>query len=244
MAKKERLDVIVVTRGLAESRAKAQALIMAGEVLVGGKEIIKAGALVSEDEEISLIAPPPFVSRGGLKLAAALVEFGIDVSGRVAADIGASTGGFTDCLLKRGASRVYAIDVGYGQLDYRLRRDSRVVVMERVNARYPLSLPEPVDLVTMDVSFISVEKVIPAVTGLLKEDGDLVVLLKPQFEAKREEVGKGGVIKETGVQARVLGRFIFWLTANGFRLGGLIISPIAGAEGNREFLLRLRRRPG
>jgi 23S rRNA (cytidine1920-2'-O)/16S rRNA (cytidine1409-2'-O)-methyltransferase len=244
MAKKERLDIILVARGLAESRAKAQALIMAGEVLVGGREVTKAGTPVGEDAEVSIIAPPPFVSRGGLKLDHALAEFGIDVSGRVAADIGASTGGFTDCLIKRGARRVYAIDVGYGQLDYRLRQDSRVVVMERVNARYPLSLPETVDLITMDVSFISVEKVIPAVSGLLSEGGDLVVLLKPQFEARREEVGKGGVIKEPEVQARVVGRFIKWLTANGFRLGGLIMSPIAGAEGNREFLFRLRRRNG
>ena len=155
-------------------------------------------------------------------------------------DIGASTGGFTDCLLKRGASRVYAIDVGYGQLDYRLRQDTRVVAMERVNARYPISLPEKVDLATMDLSFISVEKVIPSVAKLLKDGGYLLVLIKPQFEARREEVGKRGVIKQPIVHARVLGRFITWLTEHSFRLGGLVASPILGDAGNKEFFVLLR----
>lgn len=241
MGGKRRIDIILVEKGLAESRAKAQALIMAGEVLVNGQEVTKPGTLVDEETEVSIIEPPPFVSRGGLKLDHAIREFGLDVSGKVAADIGASTGGFTDCLLKRGARRVYAIDVGYGQLDYRLRQDSRVVVMERVNARYPVTLPEPVDLVTVDVSFISVEKVLPSVVSLLKKGGSLVVLLKPQFEAKRVEVGKGGVIKEPEVQARVLGRFINWALTNGFQLAGLVSSPILGASGNREFLVWLHR---
>jgi len=237
---KRRVDSLLVDRGLVESRAKAQALIMAGEVTVAGKAAIKPGTLVSEEAAITVLEPLPFVSRGGIKLDYALAQFQLDVKAKVAADVGASTGGFTDCLLKRGASRVYAIDVGYGQLDYRLRRDSRVIVMERVNARYPISLPEKLDLATMDVSFISVEKVIPSVAELLKDNGYLLVLIKPQFEAKREEVGKGGVIKQPIVQARVLGRFIAWMTKHSFRLGGLVASPILGAAGNKEFFVLLR----
>jgi 23S rRNA (cytidine1920-2'-O)/16S rRNA (cytidine1409-2'-O)-methyltransferase len=237
---KRRIDSLLVDRGLAESRAKAQALIMAGEVLVEGKAVIKSGTLVSENAAITVLQPPPFVSRGGIKLDYALDQFQLDVTSKVAADIGASTGGFTDCLLQHGASRVYAVDVGYGQLDYRLRRDERVVVMERVNARYPISLPEKVDLVTIDLSFISVEKVIPSVAQLLKADGYLVVLLKPQFEARRGEVGKGGIVKKPPVHARVLGRFIAWAVSHGFRLRGLVASPILGAEGNMEFWLLLR----
>jgi len=223
-----------------ESRAKAQALIMAGEVVVAGEPVIKPGTLVKEEAAITILEPPPFVSRGGVKLDYALEQFQLDVSSKVVADIGASTGGFTDCLLQRGASRVYAIDVGYGQLDYRLRQDPRVVVMERVNARYPIPLPEKVELATIDLSFISVEKVIPSVAKLLKSSGYLLVLLKPQFEARRGEVGKGGVIKQPIVHARVLGRFTAWITEHGFRLGGLIASPILGASGNKEFFVLLR----
>jgi len=223
-----------------ESQAKAQALIMAGEVRVEGKAAIKPGTLVAEEAVITLLQPPPFVSRGGIKLDYALDRFQLDVSSRVAADIGASTGGFTDCLLKKGASRVYALDVGYGQLDYRLRQDKRVVVMERVNARYPISLSEKLALATLDLSFISVEKVIPSVARLLKDDGYLVVLLKPQFEAKRNEVGKGGIARQPVVHARVIGRFIAWVVKNGFRLGGVMASPILGASGNREFFVLLR----
>jgi 23S rRNA (cytidine1920-2'-O)/16S rRNA (cytidine1409-2'-O)-methyltransferase len=237
---KRRIDSLLVERGLVESRAKAQALIMAGEVVVDGKAVAKYGTLVAEEAVITVVEPPPFVGRGGLKLDYALDRFGLDVSSRVAADIGASTGGFTDCLLKRGVKRVYAIDVGYGQLDYRLRQDSRVVVMERVNARYPIDLPEKVDLATIDVSFISVEKIIPSVARLVKKDGNLLVLVKPQFEAKRREVGKGGIIKKSELHARVLGRFIAWATKNRFRLGGLVTSPILGASGNREFFILLR----
>jgi len=237
---KQRIDSLLVDRGLVESRAKAQALIMAGEVSVGGKPVIKAGTLVAEEAAIDILQPPPFVSRGGIKLDYALDRFKLDVSSKVAVDIGASTGGFTDCLLTKGASRVYAVDVGYGQLDYRLRQEKRVVVLERVNARYPIALPEKVDLATMDLSFISVEKVIPSVARLLKDDGYLVVLLKPQFEAGRSEVGKGGIVKKPVVHARVLGRFIAWMVGHGFRLGGLVASPILGAEGNMEFFLLLR----
>jgi 23S rRNA (cytidine1920-2'-O)/16S rRNA (cytidine1409-2'-O)-methyltransferase len=230
----------MVEKGLAESRAKAQSLIMAGEVMVGGKAVIKPGTPVDEGAAITILKPPPFVSRGGIKLDYALEYFQLDVSSKVVADAGASTGGFTDCLLKRGAKRVYAIDVGYGQLDYRLRCDPRVVVMERVNARYPIVLPERVDLATIDLSFISVEKVIPSVAQLLVENGYLLVLLKPQFEARRGEVGKGGIVRKPVIHARVLGRFINWTLAHGFRLGGLVASPILGASGNREFFVLLK----
>jgi len=223
-----------------ESRAKAQALIMAGEVVVGGKATIKPGTLVDEEAVITIREPPPFVSRGGIKLEYALGQFQLDVSAKIVVDIGASTGGFTDCLLKRGASRVYAVDVGYGQLDYRLRQDSRVVVMERVNARYSIPLPEKVDLATIDLSFISVKKVIPSVAELLKDEGYLLVLIKPQFEARREEVGKRGVIKEPLVHATVLGRFIAWMVEHNLRLKGLVESPIRGSSGNREFFVLLQ----
>ena len=225
---------------MVESRAKAQALIMAGEVEVEGKKIIKSGTLVAEEAVVTIRKPLPFVSRGGIKLEHALDHFQLDVSSKIVADIGASTGGFTDCLLQRGAKRVYAVDVGYGQLDYRLRQDKRVVVMERVNARYPISLPEKVDLATMDLSFISVEKVIPSIARLLKDDGYMLVLIKPQFEARRHEVGKGGIIKQPVVHARVLGRFISWMVDHDFRLGGVVASPILGAEGNMEFFILLR----
>jgi len=244
MKKRCRIDSLLVARGLAESRAKAQALLLAGEVAVTGVVALKPGTLVAEDAEVTVAAAPGYVGRGGLKLEHALDDFDLDVEGKVAVDIGASTGGFTDCLLQRGAIRVYAVDVGYGQLDYRLRRDPRVVVMERVNARYPLSLPEAVDLAVMDVSFISVTKVLPSVAGLLKPGGVVVVLLKPQFEALKAEVGKGGVVKDVMVRARVVGRFVNWFTRHGWALGGLVASPVAGASGNREFLVLLRQLPG
>jgi 23S rRNA (cytidine1920-2'-O)/16S rRNA (cytidine1409-2'-O)-methyltransferase len=237
---KKRIDSLLVDRGMVESRAKAQSLIMAGEVSADGKVVVKAGALVNEDVALSIAESSPFVGRGGLKLEHALKNFGIDVSLMVAADIGASTGGFTDCLLQRGASRVYAIDVGYGQLDYRLRKDPRVVVMERVNARYGVDIPEKVDIAVIDVSFISVEKIIPAISGVLKDNGSIIVLVKPQFEAKREEVGKGGIIKSPEVHARILARFIRWAVENKYRLKNLTASPVEGASGNREFLVILK----
>ena len=240
MVTKQRIDSLLVEKGLVDSRAKAQALIMAGEVVIAGKPIIKPGTLVNGEAAITILEPPPFVSRGGIKLAHALDRFQLDVSAQVVADIGASTGGFTDCLLQRGAKRVYAVDVGYGQLDYRLRQDSRVVVMERVNARYPVSLPEKVDLATMDLSFISVKKVVPSVVELLKDSGYLLVLIKPQFEAKKSEVGRGGVIKEPGVHAMVMGRFIAWVVEHNLRLKGLVESPICGSSGNREFFVLLK----
>ena len=239
MVAKRRVDSLMVDRGLAESRARAQALIMGGKVTVEGKAAIKPGTLVADGAVINVAEPPRFVGRGGLKLEHALDVFQLDVSGEVAADIGASTGGFTDCLLQRGAKRVYALDVGYGQLDYRLRQDERVVVMDRVNARYPLGLPEKAELAVMDVSFISLEKVIPSVVQILHDNGFIVALLKPQFEARREEVGRGGVIKQPLIHARVVGRFIAWMVENGLRLRGLVASPILGASGNREFFVLL-----
>jgi len=237
---KRRLDLLLVERGLAESCHKAQALILAGEVMVEGEAASKSAGLVDEAASIELRQPPPFVSRGGLKLAHALDEFRLDMAGLVVADIGASTGGFTDCLLQRGASKVYAVDVGRGQLDYRLRQDPRVVVLERVNARYLIPISEKIDLATIDVSFISVTKVTPSAVSLLKEKGSLIVLIKPQFEALRKEVGLGGVVKDPQVHALVLSRFIAWATAQGFRLKGLVASPILGPAGNREFFVWLR----
>lgn len=215
-------------------------MIMAGEVTVNGNVMTKAGSTVPEDADIQLKERMPYVSRGGLKLAHALQEFGIDVKGLACLDVGASTGGFTDCLLQHGAERVYAIDVGYGQLDYKLRQDSRVVVMEKINAHYPFDLPGEVSLAVMDVSFISVTSVIPNVLTHLSKEGELVVLFKPQFEAGRDEVGKGGVIKDPGVHARTIGRIIIWMNSNRLKLLNLAASPILGAEGNKEFLVHLR----
>jgi 23S rRNA (cytidine1920-2'-O)/16S rRNA (cytidine1409-2'-O)-methyltransferase len=236
---KKRLDNLLVTRELAENEARAQALIMAGEVTVSGKVITKPGALVDEGAELKLAEKLPYVSRGGLKLAHALDGFQLDITSLTAMDVGASTGGFTDCLLQRGARQVYAIDVGYGQLDYKLRQDPRVVVMERVNAHHPFSLSEKVNVATMDLSFISVTQVIPNVVDHLTSPRYIIVLFKPQFEAKRQEVGKGGIVKDPQVHALVLGRFIVWVTDHDLRLRGLVASPILGAKGNKEFLVLL-----
>ncbi|MBI2906248.1 MAG: TlyA family RNA methyltransferase [Chloroflexi bacterium] len=240
MAKK-RIDGLLVERGFVETREKAKALLMAGDVYIGDTAVLKPGTLVEDDAAIRVREGLPFVSRGGLKLCHALDEFPISVASVVALDVGASTGGFTDCLLQRGALRVYALDVGYGQLDYKLRIDPRVVVMERVNAHYPFTLPEKVDVATLDVSFISLEKVLPNVLEWVKEGGDLIVLVKPQFEAGRAQVGKGGLVKDPAVHAQVVGRIINWAIKQGLRLGGLAPSPILGASGNREFLVFLRK---
>jgi 23S rRNA (cytidine1920-2'-O)/16S rRNA (cytidine1409-2'-O)-methyltransferase len=234
---KSRLDLLVVERGLAESREKARALILAGAVLVEGRPVAKAGTLVSGDAAVEVVAGAQYASRGGEKLAGALAAFQIDVAGLVAIDVGASTGGFTDCLLRNGAVRVYAIDVGYGLIDYRLRQDPRVSVLERVNIRYLESLPEKADVATIDVSFISLEKVIPAVTKLLKAGGRIVALVKPQFQAKRQEVGKRGVVRDPQVHAAVLGRHVAWGAAQGLRLLGLAMSPLLGPAGNKEFFV-------
>lgn len=237
---KERLDKLLVDRGLATSRAKAQALILAGDVLVNGQPAAKAGSLIEASARLELQAALPYVSRGGLKLAAALDAFGVDVSGRVCADVGACTGGFTDVLLQRGAERVYAIDVGYGQLDWKLRQDSRVKILERTNARYLESLPEPVQLVVIDVSFISLKLIVPAGQKWLTPTGDLIALIKPQFEAGREQIGKGGLIKDPAIHEQVLNGILGQATSWEMTPAGLIRSPIVGASGNVEFLLWLR----
>lgn len=233
-----RLDVLVAKRSLAESRERAQALILAGKVRVAGETIRRPDRSVSEDAAIAVDAEPGYASRGALKLAPALDQFGVDPSGRVCADIGASTGGFTDVLLRRGARKVYAIDVGRGLLHWRLRQDPRVVVIERVNARDLESLPEPVSLVVVDVSFISLEKILPAVRRSAP-DAEVVALFKPQFEVGRAEVGKGGIVRNASAVEGALTRFREWCTENGFGLTAEAPSEVAGAEGNREIFVHL-----
>lgn len=240
---KTRLDLLLVARGLAPTREKAQAMILAGLVEVNGRRAEKAGTAVPENAELRVAGPEhPFVSRGGSKLAAALDAFAIDPAGLVCLDVGASTGGFTDCLLQRGAARVYAIDVGYGQLDAKLRADPRVVLREKVNARF-LSrehVPEPAALAVMDLSFISVRLVLPAVLALLAPGARIVVLVKPQFEAGRGEVGKGGVVRSEETRRRVLAEIEEFGRGLGLAVEGAIPSPIPGAHGNREFLIGFR----
>ncbi len=236
MADKQRLDLLMVERDLSPSREKARAMIMAGEVTVDGKMIDKAGTRVSIAAEIAVKTKPRFVSRGGDKLAGALATFPIDVSGRICADVGASTGGFTDCLLQNSAAKVYAIDVGYGQIAYTLRTDERVVVMERTNVRYVESLPEQVSLVVMDASFISLRLLLPAVKGWLTQQADVIPLIKPQFEAGQHDVGRGGVVRDTDVHVRVLEEVLSFALHEGFALRGLIKSPLKGPAGNIEFL--------
>ncbi|MFN2291853.1 MAG: TlyA family RNA methyltransferase [Anaerolineae bacterium] len=233
---KKRLDLLMVERGLAESRQQAQRLIMAGEVLVDDYPVDKPGTRVPVASDLRATSAPPYVGRGGLKLDAAMEAFAVDVEGQVAADVGASTGGFTDCLLQRGVARVYAIDVGYGQLAWKLRQNSRVIVMDRINARYLRELPEPVDLVTVDVSFISLKLILPAAMGWLGPGGQIVALIKPQFEAGPDRVGKGGVVRDPAVHRQVLTAITGWSDSQGLSLQGLIRSPITGAAGNVEFL--------
>jgi 23S rRNA (cytidine1920-2'-O)/16S rRNA (cytidine1409-2'-O)-methyltransferase len=236
---KERLDLLLVERGLAESRQQAQRLVMAGQVTVDDRPADKPGMRVPVAARVTVKASLPYASRGGFKLAAALDAFRLDVGGWIVADVGASTGGFTDCLLQRGAARVYAIDVGYGQLAWTLQQDPRVVVMDRTNARYLEHLPEPVDLATVDVSFISLKLILPAVASWLRPgaaEGRIVALIKPQFEAGREQVGKGGVVRAPAIHRAVLEEIIGWAEAQGLELRGLIRSPVAGAAGNVEFL--------
>jgi 23S rRNA (cytidine1920-2'-O)/16S rRNA (cytidine1409-2'-O)-methyltransferase len=243
--KTTRLDALLVERGLAASRERARALILAGQVRVDGVVAPKAGTAVAPDADVALLVPDhPYVGRGGLKLEHAIETFGIAVAGRQALDIGASTGGFTDVLLRRGASRVVALDVGHGQLDWRLRNDPRVVVLERVNARTltPDQLPADArrfDIVTIDVSFISLAQILPVVPPLLAPRADVVALVKPQFEAGRSEVGKGGIVRDAAVQARVVEDLVERAHALGLTRAGVTESPITGMEGNREFLLHL-----
>lgn len=238
--KKERLDALLVNRGMFESRAKAQAAIMAGQVLVNEQKIEKAGTAVNPECTIRLLGNKlPYVSRGGLKLEKALQIFPISVAEKVVADVGASTGGFTDCALQNGAVKVYALDVGYGQLAWKLRQDERVINMERTNVRYleEDSLPEKVDAVTIDVAFISLDKILPAVHKILKDSGFVVALIKPQFEAGKENIGKKGVVKDAGVHEDVINNVISFAKQEGFGIAGLDFSPIKGPEGNIEYLL-------
>ena len=239
--KKERLDRLLVARGLAESRSQAQRLIMAGQVWVDGLVMDKAGMQVPIDVPLQVASPPHYVSRGGLKLEAALAAFAIEVAGLVAVDVGASTGGFTDCLLQHGASRVYAIDVGYGQLAWSLRQNPRVIVMERTNIRKVVSLPELCDLATVDVSFISLKLVLPVLLRLLKPTGLVIALIKPQFEAGRGQVGKGGVVRDGEQHQQILSSLLAWMQENGYAVRGLMASPVRGPAGNVEFLVSLSR---
>ena len=236
-----RLDQLLVERGLAPSREKARALVLAGQVLLNGQRADKAGRSVPDDSRLELLEPPPYVSRGGLKLEAALEHFHISVDGRICLDVGSSTGGFTDCLLQHGAARVYAIDVGTGQLDWKLRNDPRVIVHERVNARYlsAREVPEPVSLAVADVSFISVTMILPAIAPLLSDDAEMVILVKPQFELEKHQVGKGGIIRDPALHLRACQRIEKAVEQLGFRTA-IIPSPIRGAEGNQEFLLYAR----
>lgn len=240
MTDKIRLDHLLVQHGLAESRSQAQALILAGQISVNGQPAAKPGAKVPADAQITVRQQLPYVSRGGLKLEAALDAFSVSVQDAICADVGASTGGFTDCLLQRGAARVYAIDVGYGQLAWKLRQDERVVVMERTNARYLGALPEPIRIVTLDVSFISLKLIFPAVACWLASDSDVISLVKPQFEARREQVGKRGVVRDPAIHSQVLERVAGYAVPHGFAVHGLIRSPITGPAGNVEFLMHLR----
>ncbi len=236
---KTRLDVALVQRGLCESRQKAQAAIMAGLVLVNGQKVTKSGTNVDDSAVIEVKGPAiPYVSRGGLKLEKAMELWNIDLSGKLCADIGASTGGFSDCMLQTGAAKVYAVDTGYGKLDWKIRTDPRVVALERTNARYLTQeqIPEALDFASVDVSFISLRLILPALRGVLKADGQVVCLVKPQFEAGREKVGKKGVVRDKATHLEVLERFFDHAHDNGFAVKAMTFSPIKGPEGNIEYL--------
>lgn len=240
----ERIDVVLTQRGLAQSREKARALVMAGVVYVDGKRVDKAGTGVSEQAAIEVRENPlPFVSRGGLKLQKALEVFPIDLTRAYALDVGASTGGFTDCMLQHGAAHVCAIDVGYGQLDWKLRNDPRVTVMERTNARYmePVWFSQPADFASIDVSFISLRLILSPLLACLADGGEVVALIKPQFEAGRSQVGKNGVVRDAAVHAAVCGEIIRFAQSTGYGVAGLSFSPITGPKGNIEFLLYLQK---
>ena len=236
-----RLDKLLVDQGLADSGAQARAMIMAGLIELPGRGQARptAGLRVREDEQVLVKERPRYVSRGGEKLEHALDAFGTEPYGKIALDVGASTGGFTDCMLQRGVARVYAVDVGRGQLHNRLLNDERVVSMERVNARKAFDLPEKVDLITADVSFISLRLVLPTVLAHLNDDGTVIALLKPQFEAGPEKVGQGGVVRDPLTHAETIGQFVHWATAERLRVRNLAASPILGDKGNREFFLLL-----
>jgi 23S rRNA (cytidine1920-2'-O)/16S rRNA (cytidine1409-2'-O)-methyltransferase len=231
-----------MTRGLADTQARAQALILAGRVLVDGAPAVKAGTLVAEDADIALKSPPsPYVSRGGEKLEGALAHFGVDPTGKIALDVGASTGGFTHCLLLHGAARVYAVDVGYGQLDQSLRRDPRVVMLERVNIRHlpREAVPEPIDLATVDVSFISLTQVLPKIQEFLKPGGQVLALVKPQFEVAKSQVGKGGVVRDEKLQQAAVAKVAQAAQNRGFKVSPPYPSALKGPKGNQEYFLHL-----
>lgn len=241
---KIRLDLLLVERGLVESRERGQAMIIAGQILVNGQKQEKAGAFVPGDAEIRILGGRlPYVSRGGLKLEAALREFKVTVEGKIALDVGASTGGFTDCLLQQGCKKVYAVDVGYGQMAWKIRQDPRVVVIERTNIRElaPSFVPEPVDIVVIDVSFISLEKVIPSVLKFLKPASEIIALIKPQFEVGREQVGKGGIIRDEAARTAAVERITAFVRGQGCEVKGVIPSPITGQDGNVEYLMHALR---
>jgi 23S rRNA (cytidine1920-2'-O)/16S rRNA (cytidine1409-2'-O)-methyltransferase len=244
VASRVRLDKLLVDKALLPSREKATRSILAGEVLVDGRRIDKAGALVEPAAEIEIRGRSPYVSRGGEKLAHALDEFGVSIRGRICIDVGASTGGFTDCLLQRGATRVYAVDVGTGQLDDKLRRDNRVVVMEHTNARGldPRIFGDKPSLAVVDVAFISLEKVLPAIFGVLERGGETIALVKPQFEAGRAAVGKGGVVRDPAEHRAVVTRVARYSILRGWHVLGVTASPLRGPKGNREFFLHLSTR--
>jgi 23S rRNA (cytidine1920-2'-O)/16S rRNA (cytidine1409-2'-O)-methyltransferase len=241
MSRRIRLDQLLVQRSLAPSRERAQALIMAGGVRVNGARMSRSADAVQEDVTITLDAGPRFVSRGGEKLDAALDELGIDVGGRVVLDVGSSTGGFTDCVLQRGASRVYAVDVGKGQLDWTLRSDKRVVAMEGVNAREGVDLPEPVDLVMADVSFISLRLALPPSFAHLRDGGDVIALVKPQFEAGRAAVGRGGIVRDPAVRADAVIAVASVFLQGGVPVVAVVPSRLPGREGNREIFVHARK---
>ena len=244
MSEKMRLDALLVQRGLVESRDKAKAVIMGGHVILEGEREDKPGRMVSPDAAVELRDyEKKYVSRGGYKLEKALLEFGIDLQGAVCIDAGASTGGFTDCMLQNGASKVYAVDVGYGQLDWKLRSDPRVVCLERTNARYldHEQIPDELDFASIDVSFISLKLIFPALYGLLRQGGEIACLIKPQFEAGREKVGKKGVVRDPKVHLEVLENFLTHAKHNHFTVLGITYSPIRGPEGNIEYLGYLRK---
>src|SRR6266702_6570694 len=239
MATRIRIDRMIVERGMVDSREKATKLIMAGDVFVDGERVDKAGALISPEAEVELRGRSPYVSRGGEKLTHALDHFNINVVGKMCIDVGASTGGFTDCLRQRGAARVYAVDVGTGQLDPRLRKDQRVIVMEHTNARAldPRVFGEQPTLAVIDVSFISLEKILPSVFGVLAPRGEVVALVKPQFEVGREAVGKGGVVRDPALHRQAVARLARYAVLRGWHVLGVTASPLRGPKGNREFFL-------
>ena len=236
-----RADLLLLERGLAESREQGRILIMEGLVFAPGGRVLKPGVALPKSTPLEVRGRLPYVSRGGLKLAYALDTFGLNVEGLRVLDVGASTGGFTDCLLQRGARRVYAVDVGHGQLHHKLRQDDRVIALEKCNARYPYDLPETVDLAVVDVAFISLTLVIPPAVAHLQGGGQLAALVKPQFEAGRQQVGRGGIVKDPKVHAAVLGKTAIWAVEQGLRVRNLCPSPILGDKGNREFFLLLQK---